>query len=84
MFPVVFLNLETPLDFVDVNVHPTKQEVHFLDGQSMYAGLLHSVRDMLESSNLERRPDAEAVANAARPVPTRPEATEEGAPRELR
>lgn len=98
MFPVVFLNLETPLDFVDVNVHPTKQEVRFVDGQAMYAAILHSVRDKLLESNLERRPDAETIAasadvpirradpekNEAAPVDATPASSADDEPREIR
>jgi len=66
MYPVVFLNVATPAGFVDVNVHPMKQEVRFLDGQAMYSGMLHSVRDSLFGSvNLEKRPSTETIAEAA-------------------
>ncbi len=93
MYPVVFLNVTTPLDFVDVNVHPTKQEVRFVDGQTMYSGMLHSVRDNLNGPiNLEKRPSVETIARAAGVEPPKPEssrdpsagpAENEDAPREL-
>ncbi len=43
--PVSFLFLEVPPSLVDVNVHPTKTEVRFQDGQSLYRQLLHTIRD---------------------------------------
>lgn len=43
--PVSFLFLEVPPSLVDVNVHPTKTEVRFQDGQSLYRQLLHTLRD---------------------------------------
>lgn len=65
-FPVAFLNITTPPDFVDVNVHPTKQEVRFLDGQAMYAGLLSGVRDQFLKVDLKSRPTEDELADAAR------------------
>ena len=65
MFPVVFLCLETPPDFVDVNVHPTKQEVRFADSQAIYSVLLHGVREKLLRSNMETRPSVAQIADAA-------------------
>ena len=53
-FPVVFLNIDTPPDFVDVNVHPTKMEVRFLDSQTIYSKFMHGVRDRLFAVNNER------------------------------
>ena len=64
--PVAFLNIATPPDFVDVNVHPTKQEVRFLDGQAMYAGLLSGVRDQFLRTDLRSRPTESELADAAR------------------
>ena len=93
MYPVVFLNVTTPLDFVDVNVHPTKQEVRFIDGQTMYSGMLHIVRDNLNGPvNLEKRPSVETIARAAGVEPPQvepprdssaPPAADGDAPREL-
>ncbi|MEX0717178.1 MAG: DNA mismatch repair endonuclease MutL [Planctomycetaceae bacterium] len=43
-FPIAFLFLEMPPESVDVNVHPTKAEVRFLDGQQPYRQLLSTLR----------------------------------------
>jgi DNA mismatch repair protein MutL len=42
--PVTFLFLEMPAETVDVNVHPTKVEVRFREGQALYRQLLSSIR----------------------------------------
>ncbi len=42
---VLFLDLET--DLVDVNVHPTKREVRFLNQELVYREVRHAVREAL-------------------------------------
>jgi DNA mismatch repair protein MutL len=51
-YPVWFLFVELPPDAVDVNVHPTKAEVRFRDGQAVFHMVLAVVRDRLRSLNL--------------------------------
>jgi DNA mismatch repair protein MutL len=51
-FPICFLNLEIPPSQVDVNVHPTKSEVRFLDGGEIYRRLLQTLRSKFLSSDL--------------------------------
>ncbi len=51
--PVSFLFLEVPPNLVDVNVHPTKTEVRFQDGQSLYRQLLHTIRDKFLSLDFQ-------------------------------
>ncbi len=53
--PVAFLYLEMPTDLVDVNVHPTKQEVRFLDGGRLYGQLLGALRTRFLTSDLNTR-----------------------------
>ena len=52
-FPIAVLFLDMPPDLVDVNVHPTKAEVRFLDGRSLYRQLLAALRTKFLSMNLE-------------------------------
>ncbi len=51
--PVSFLYLEVPADIVDVNVHPTKTEVRFADGQQLFRQLLSMLRTKFLSMNLD-------------------------------
>lgn len=64
--PVAFLNIETPPDFVDVNVHPSKLEVRFVDGQAIYAGVLSAIRDKFLRSDLTSRPNADELETAVK------------------
>lgn len=49
-FPFLLLNMELPLDLVDVNVHPTKMEVKFREEKEIFRGVLQIVRAALESN----------------------------------
>lgn len=66
-FPVCFLNLEIPPSQVDVNVHPTKSEVRFVDGGEIYRRLLQTLRAKFLSSDLTAKvlaPTEEAESSA--------------------
>lgn len=68
-FPVAFLRLEMPPDMVDVNVHPTKMEVRFLDGGRIYGQLLGSIRRKFLSTDLTARVDRSPKEQGSAPVP---------------
>jgi DNA mismatch repair protein MutL len=53
--PIAFLHIELPPDQVDVNVHPTKLEVRFLDGGRVYSQLLGMLRSRFLSTDLTAR-----------------------------
>jgi DNA mismatch repair protein MutL len=67
--PVAFLNLEIPPEEVDVNVHPTKIEVRFRDGQKIYSQLLSTIRQTFLSSDLHSRLQAPPPASVPEPEP---------------
>ncbi len=51
-YPISFLWLEVPPAEVDVNVHPTKLEVRFVDGGRLYRQLLATLRTRFLATDL--------------------------------
>jgi DNA mismatch repair protein MutL len=49
-FPVVFLFLSIPVQLVDVNVHPTKTEVRFVNSQTIHDLVRRGIRSTLSSA----------------------------------
>jgi DNA mismatch repair protein MutL len=50
--PVIVLFIDLPADQVDVNVHPTKSEVRFVDGNLIHGQVLAAVRQCLLGADL--------------------------------
>lgn len=68
--PICFLRLDMPPELVDVNVHPTKQEVRFQDGGRLYSQLLGTLRTKFLTTDLTARgrsPLGPAAAEAGQP-----------------
>jgi DNA mismatch repair protein MutL len=53
--PICFLRLHMPAAMVDVNVHPTKQEVRFQDSGRLYSLLLGTLRTKFLTTDLRAR-----------------------------
>lgn len=54
-FPAAVLHLETDPDALDVNVHPTKMEVRFMQEEATRRALYEVVSDCLQGTNLISR-----------------------------
>jgi DNA mismatch repair protein MutL len=68
--PVCFLFMEVPPDEVDVNVHPTKAEVRFVDPQRLYRLVLSSIRRKFLGLNFESplQPTSNRSSGTSAPV----------------
>lgn len=53
-FPLCILKIEINPSKIDVNVHPTKQEIKFEDEKLIYKAVYHTVLDVLRNTNLVR------------------------------
>ncbi len=51
-YPICFLQLQMPPEIVDVNVHPAKLEVRFVDGGRLYSLVLGTIRNTFLSTDL--------------------------------
>ncbi|MGM0487186.1 MAG: DNA mismatch repair endonuclease MutL [Planctomycetota bacterium] len=54
-FPIAFLRLDISPELVDVNVHPGKLEVRFVDGHRLYSMLLGTLRKKFLTMDLTAR-----------------------------
>ena len=66
-FPGCVLHLTTRLNAVDVNVHPTKQEVKFGSDKKVFDAVYYAVKSTLEADRT--RPSAVAESPAPRLIP---------------
>ena len=62
-FPGYFLNIEVDPADIDVNIHPTKTEVNFLDVKLVYAILHAAVRKAIGQNNLSPMIDFDEPTN---------------------
>ena len=62
-FPGYFLNIEVDPADIDVNIHPTKTEVNFLDVKLVYAILHAAVRKAIGQHNLSPMIDFDEPSN---------------------
>lgn len=53
--PIVVLSITVDPKSVDVNVHPTKQEIKFADDQLLYRSIFHAIKDNLVEQNTPRQ-----------------------------
>ena len=51
-YPLVFLYMEMPGFMVDVNVHPAKKEVRFIEGDMLYSFLVNVITEALARKEL--------------------------------
>ncbi|MBR5406511.1 MAG: DNA mismatch repair endonuclease MutL [Lachnospiraceae bacterium] len=51
-YPVVILYFDISPDLIDVNVHPSKKEIRFLEGNTLYDFLVKVIRNALSSREL--------------------------------
>ena len=52
--PFVYISLELPPENLDVNVHPTKKEVHFLHEDEIVAAIYDAMSEKLRGANASR------------------------------
>lgn len=74
VYPAALLFIETPLEEVDVNVHPAKTEVRFRRAAAVADAVREAVRDALASAGYARPEATKAPLANELPVPERTDA----------
>ena len=69
-YPVTVLDIRLATSEIDVNVHPTKAEVRFSDGNKVFSAVYHAIKNAVEKDNAERRIQFETIHDEAeQPMP---------------
>ncbi len=66
-FPIAIIQIEMPLDQVDVNVHPTKKEVKFAKDRDIYDSIVRAIRGALLTTPEVQQIVSPAVAHEVAP-----------------
>lgn len=78
-FPFFVLNLEVPLQHVDVNVHPNKLDVKFDESNRIFGLFLHAVSTVLfEHSHVKQLEQEDEMIAPAKATPSQTLQTQEG------
>jgi len=51
-YPFTLLNINVDSNSIDVNVHPTKMEIRFMEGAKVYDFIYHTVKSALDNVNM--------------------------------
>ena len=63
IFPLYVLHISMPFDELDINVHPTKFEVRFLDIGRIFSALYNAVMHALHGYEIDRNNDKKTLIN---------------------
>lgn len=64
-YPVTVLSITLEPSKIDVNVHPTKAEVRFSDGNQVFSAVYHAIKIALESDIEQRRIQFDTIYDEA-------------------
>ena len=78
-FPFSVINIDIKSDMIDVNVHPTKQEIKFSDDRAIFNTLYLAVKNCLNNNRLIFESFEEASETVSVPAPTYQNARSESA-----
>ena len=63
-YPIVVINIETDPTLIDVNIHPTKQDIKFSKMESLLDLIYNTIKDKLNASNNTFKPYKEEAYNS--------------------
>jgi DNA mismatch repair protein MutL len=67
-YPMAIINLSLPYTHVDVNVHPSKREVRYADGQAVFGLTRAAIQQALDTRGFWQQAGFTAVSSSAQPT----------------